>query len=477
MLYKIYQPTVRERRKGMALIVPFRGYCYDPQKVGGLKQVVAPPYDVISPDAQESLYRRSPFNIIRLILNKERPEDTPEDNRYTRSAAHYQAWRKEGVLLRDSQPHFYFLREEFDLPGSRREAGGAPARRVRRGFIGLIRLEPFGAGEVLPHEKTQSKPKADRLALMEACRANFSQIYGLYTDPEGRMAPVYSAIFCSPAGAAFDFQDDEGVRHNFWKVNDAPLLRRITEIMRTKKIFIADGHHRYETAWAYLERAAARSPRNTGREPFQFTMMYLAAMEDEGVVILPTHRVVAELKEFRPARLMEQLGLDFTIESFAFSDKNEGLVREQFLRELYARGASGRSLGMLLAGTGQYLLLSLRREQAMEEAAPSLAPALKELDVNLLHILILQKRLGIGPEDLAAGRHVLYFQDAGDATRAVLSGKGQVAFFLNPTRAYQVRDVSLAGQTMPSKSTFFYPKLLSGLVINPLDGDEEIPVE
>ncbi len=458
----------------MALIVPFRGIHYDSRKMGDLRDVVAPPYDVISPEAQNAFYQRHPQNVIRLILNKETPKDNPRDNRYTRAASHYRAWLKEGILVRHSIPHFYFLEEEFESSVHDLASGdSSPRKKVRRGFIGLTRLEEFAAGVVLPHEKTQTKPKADRLALMEACQANFSQIFSLYPDEERVMAPLFEKVL-SAGRPAVNITDDEGTRHSLWMVLDPEILRRVTEVMRPKKIFIADGHHRYETALAYRERQRARFPQNTGTETYHFTMMYLAAMEDEGLLVLPTHRVISGLEGFQTSAFMKQLGADFSIESFIFDSKKEGVVRAQFLKELVSRSNQGRALGMLLQGTNQYFLLSLKNNRALDEAAPTLSPTLKALDVTLLHMLIFQRLLKIGPQELAAGKNVLYFKENREAIEAVRSGGGQIAFFLNPTKVYQVRDVSLAGETMPPKSTFFYPKLLSGLVINPLEPDEEI---
>jgi len=459
----------------MALVLPFQGIHYNPAKVGDLRQVVAPPYDVISPEAQEAFYQKHPQNVIRLILNKETPEDTPQDNRYTRSAAHYRDWLGRGLLGRASMPHFYFLREEFTSPAHHLTGENSPpSQEVRLGFIGLVRLEKYEAGVVLPHEKTQTKPKADRLALMEACRANFCQIFSLYADEEKAMASLHEKVASLPPGPTVDLRDDEGVRHTLWMVSDPKILRQVTEIMRPKKIFIADGHHRYETALAYQEKQGARFPKETGRESYHFTMMYLAAMEDAGVLILPTHRVVGGLEGFHPSSFLEQLKADFLVESFAFDSKNEKMVRNLFLKDLASRSEKERVLGMFLQKSNQYFLLLLKNEQALQEAAPGLSPTLKVLDVNLLHILIFQKLLKIGPQELAAGKNVFYFKEPQEALEAVRSGKGQIAFFLNPTKVYQVRDVSLAGETMPSKSTFFYPKLLSGLIINSLEPDEEI---
>ena len=461
----------------MAMVVPFRGISYDQGKIGDLRQVVAPPYDVISPQEQEELYQRHPRNVVRLILNKERPQDHPQDNRYTRAAALYSAWQKENILARAPQPQFYFLQEEFSAsilpPGQRASASGSS---VRRGFIGLIRLEEYSARVVLPHERTQTKPRADRLALMEACQANFSQIFSLYTDEEGAMVPLYERVFSS-GPPSMDVTDSEGVRRRLWMASDPAVLKRVREIMRPKEIFIADGHHRYETALAYREGQRKKFPNGTGRETYNFAMMYFAAMEDPGVFILPTHRVVYNLENFAADSFLDQLRPDFSVEAFEFQTGQEKDTRDRLLQQLAARSEKERVLGMQVKGLKKCFLLALKDDRVIDRVEPGIAPSLKALDVNLLHISILQKRLNVRPQDLAASQKVLYFKDPGEAVSAVQSGEGQIVFFLNPTRVYQVRDVSLAGETMPSKSTFFYPKLLSGLVINPLDPHEEIVVE
>jgi uncharacterized protein (DUF1015 family) len=311
---------------------------------------------------------------------------------------------------------------------------------------------------------------------MEACQANFSQIFSLYTDEEGAMVPIYERVFSS-GPPPMDVTDSEGVRRRLWMASDPAVLKRVGEIMRPKEIFIADGHHRYETALAYREVQRKKFPNGTGRETYNFTMMYFAAMEDPGVFILPTHRVVYNLENFTADSFLDQVRSDFSVEAFPFQTGQEKDVRDRLLRELAARSEKERVLGMQVKGLKKYFLLALKDDRVIDWVEPGIAPSLKALDVNLLHIPILQKRLNIRPQDLAASKNVLYFKDPGDACFAVLSGEGQIAFFLNPTRVYQVRDVSLAGHTMPSKSTFFYPKLLSGLVINPLDPHEEIVEE
>jgi len=322
----------------MALIVPFRGISYNLNKIADFREVVAPPYDVISPSLQDLLYQRSPYNVVRLILNKENPDDTPTNNRYTRSAGLYRAWLKEEILIRARRPLFYFLQEEFN-PGLavHQKDPSSPGKRVRRGFIGLIRLENLDTGVVLAHEKTQAKPRADRLALMEACRANMSQIFSIYPDEDGVLSPLYEKVFSS-AAPSLDILDDEGIRRQLWPVDDPAILHRVTDAMRAKKIFIADGHHRYETALAYRDRQRQRFPAARGREPYHFTMMYFAAMEDEGVCILPTHRVVSHLKDFSPDRFLRELETDFSIQAFQNATSFQHRV-QAFLYQMQPRQA------------------------------------------------------------------------------------------------------------------------------------------
>jgi len=458
----------------MALVVPFQGISYNPNKIADFREVVAPPYDVISPSLQDLLYQRSPYNVVRLILNKENADDTSTNNRYTRSAELYRSWLKDKILIRARRPLFYFLQEEFNTAlAVHQKKSSSPGKRVRRGFIGLIRLENLDTGVVLAHEKTQAKPKADRLALMEACRVNMSQIFSIYPDEDGVLSPIYERVF-SAAAPSLDILDDEGIRRKLWPVDDLEILRRVTDTMGAKKIFIADGHHRYETALAYRDRQRQQFPQSTGREPFHFTMMYFAAMEDEGVCILPTHRVVSHLKDFSPDRFLQEMETDFSIQALAFDSRSEEAVRNQMLEDLTRRSRQTRSLGMRLQGRNQYFLLTLKNEKSMVDAAADMSPALRSLDVNLLHVLVFQKRLNIQVGDLTAGQYVSYFKEPDETALAMASGKGEIAFFLNPTQVHQVRDVGLAGETMPSKSTFFYPKLLSGLVINPLEAEEKI---
>lgn len=461
----------------MALVVPLRGIFYNVAKIKDLRLVVAPPYDVISPREQELLYERHPQNIVRLILNKETAQDNEQNNPYTRAAGFYRSWLKEGILTRSPDYQFYFLRQEFSLPAGFIPPGGSPAHRfVREGFIGLLRLEDYTTGIVLPHEKTQQKPKADRLALMEACQANFCQIFCFFEDREGRISALREKIFSS-GGPALEVKDDEGTLHALWMVKDSRLTKEITEIMKTKKIFIADGHHRYETALAYREKQRQKRPSFSGRESFNFTMVYLTNMEDKGLIILPTHRVVSGLQDFQAPFFLQQIQELFAMESFSFHAQNQEEVCTNFLAALARQGDSGKSLGMLLQGYSQFFLLTLQREDIFRKITDHLPEVLKKLEVNLLHLLVLQKLLNMRDEDLSAGRYVHYFRDPYGAAKEVISGRSQIAFFLNPPQVAQVRDVSLAGETMPSKSTFFYPKLLSGLIINPLEPDEEIPGE
>ncbi len=462
----------------MAEVVPLRGIFYNRQKIKDLRLVVAPPYDVISPSEQDLLYARHPQNIVRLILNKETPADHDQDNRYTRAATFYRSWLKEGILIRSPQPQFYFLRQDFALPpGYIAPNPSFKTRLVRYGFIGLLHLEDYVSGVVLPHEKTQRQPKMDRLALMEACQANFCQIFAFYEDKEGKISALTERIFSAPEGPFLEVTDDEGTYHALWLANDPQVTQEIKRLMEPQKIFIADGHHRYETALAYRERQRQKQQQISGRESFNFTMVYLTNMADEGLVILPTHRLVSGLPDFQPTLFLNQIQQYFRLESFPGLVPDQNTAFTNFLRELAQRGKTGKSLGMVLNGYPQYFLLTLQREDIWHQVAQLLPSVLERLDVSLLHLLIFLKLLNISNEDLTAGKYVRYLRDPYETGKEVLAGKGQMAFFLNPPQVALVRDVALAGETMPSKSTFFYPKLLSGLVINPLESDEEIPLE
>ena len=425
----------------MPLLRPFRGIRYDPRRAR-LKDVVAPPYDVISPEYQATLYASHPHNIVRLILGR-------ESDRYAEAAGAFEAWQKEGVLVRDESPSFYLLHQRF-----RNEQGGMV---TRKGFVGLCRLEEFDKKVILPHEKTLSKPREDRLKLFKATNANFSQVFGLYSDPS-RAIDKHLGV---SAGHEPDVQVSfENVENEVWMVNDPAAIQEVVNGMKDKQVLIADGHHRYETALTYRDWKRSANDRHTGDESYNYVMMFFTNLEDEGLVIYPTHRVVHSVREFEGRRFLKKLEALFSADTF---DSLTGL--QHALRE-----AGASAFGLALQEIEGFRLLRLKQNLAIEDLIPDDLPAeVKKLDVALLHHSVLRDMLGISMDDQEKKLNIRYVQGIEQAAGEVRSGRGQAAFLLNPTGIEQVRAVANGGYTMPQKSTFFYPKLLSGLVLNKMD--------
>jgi uncharacterized protein (DUF1015 family) len=440
------------------VIAPFRGLRYDLSAVDPAR-VTAPPYDVIGEDAQKRLYERDPHNVVRLILGYQRPADTEAGNRYTRAAADLDAWIKEGILKRDAEPSFYLYEQEFSLKDG--------SRHTRRGFMALRRLEEFGKGRIQPHEKTLAGPKADRLLLMKACRANLSPIFSLYSDPERALGRLLEPHFSKPPLA--DFADEDGVRQRLWRARDPELFRRTDEIIGQKNLFIADGHHRYETALAYREWRLGRPEGANAQEDasFNYVMMFFSDMEDPGLVILPTHRVIHGRPGFDARGLREKLASVFGLKSL-----QDGETLLEALKEEGGRGA--QVLGLALPGEAP-LLLTLSRER--RDALPALREspeALRAVDTLVLHRLILREMLGFKEEDEKDPRYVTFVKDAREALGSLKDARTNAVFLLNTTPMGVLKDVVETGMVLPPKTTFFYPKLLSGLVFNPLVPGERV---
>lgn len=439
----------------MAKIVPFRGLRYDLARIADPARVMAPPYDVISPALQEDLYRRDPFNVVRLILGKTSPADTEHDNRYTRAAAEFRLWTEQGVLKRDPDPSIYLYDQTYTTES--RETV------VRKGFIALARLEDFSSGVVKPHEKTLAGPKADRLRLTRACSANFSPIFSLYSDPCCVLEALTRKTKEEPPQV--EVTDDDGVLHRLWQVSEPAIVQKAQGLLDNKPLFIADGHHRYETAINYRDEMRARNPKFTGKETFNFVLMYFANMEDQGMLIFPTHRLVHGLPDFYPGPLLEELRPYFEVEEKRF-DPRDPQQRQAIREALRLKGEKRHALG-LFAGGDRAWLLTLRDDKSMDRFFEAKAPkALRTLDVSILHRLILEEVLKITPEAQEQQTNLKYVKSFDEAMERVSAGEAQLAFLMNPTRMSEVRDVANAGEKMPQKSTYFYPKLYTGLVIN-----------
>ncbi len=439
----------------MASVAPFNGILYNPEVIPSMGDVVAPPYDVISPEAQKLLHERHPNNVIRLILGRDEAGDAPGNNRHTRAAGWFESWQEAGVLKQDDTPAFYLTRVTFTVDN---------ATYTRYGLIATVKLEPFENGVILPHEQTFSTVKSERLELLKLCKANFSQIFSIYSDPE---LALFDTLLKAAESMApiMDLVDDNGETHHLWRFTDTALLAEVTSAFADKCLYIADGHHRYETALNYRNWLAETDPSFDETHPANGIMMYLCAMEDPGMLIQPTHRVLQSLGAENIAAFRAALPTYFDVAAMAAGENCRDLTAEM------AKQASDKgtvSLGVLLDGEADALLLTLRPGVMDELFADDLHPTLRYLDVSVLTWLLLNKLLGLTAKDLDNPDVITYTSNAGDAAEQVRSGAAVAAFILNGTRMQQVIDIAEAGEIMPRKTTYFYPKALTGLVLNRL---------
>jgi uncharacterized protein (DUF1015 family) len=440
----------------MAHIEPFRALRYNPARVD-LTQVVTQPYDKITPEMQSRYYDASPHNLVRIILGKPQPTDHLEENIYTRAAASFQEWRRQGILLQDGQQSLYQYVQRFQPPG-----GGAELER--RGFIALGKIEDYAAGIVHRHEQTLAKPKADRLHLLRATRAHFGQLFMLYSDATGEIDKALSPKPSTDMEICIDVRDEYGVLHQVRRVSDPGLIEFVRGSMRDQKLIIADGHHRYETAMNYRnERRAMAGPAPASAElpPYELVMMTFINMESPGLLILPTHRVVHGLESFSPDVLRDHARSYFSVE-----EVDPSIDATRAVGMLRAAGKAGTA--MLGVTANRAFLFDTPRALAAN-LLQGLSLRQQGLDVVQLHKCLLEGVLGISEEAIREQRNISYVRDAAEALARVREGGANVAFLMNPARMKQVRDIALAGEVLPQKSTDFYPKLLSGLTIYALE--------
>jgi len=421
----------------MAEIFPFHATHYNLNL--NLNRVIAPPYDQISPDMQDNLYARDPHNFVRLIFGKILANDTPDANRYSRAADDLLAWMKDGVLTQEPQPAFFVYEQTFSLKDG--------ATHTRLGLVGLMALEPLGKG-VLPHEHTFAKPKEDRLSLMKACKANFEHIFFLYDDPQHFVRKTVADTRCSPP--MMTCKDDLGTTHTLWMVSDPRMIRTLQDFFKNKSLLIADGHHRYETSLEYQKQMLDIWCSSTsGEAPFNFRMGTFVGLQDPGLVILPTHRVLRELPPEKLTILKNTLPKYFDIEPAKDLDAM-----------LAALKTKKHAFGWVRAG--KFEVLDLKSSVDLAKEFPESPEALRTLDVFLLQKLIFEQILKLPHDKL--DQFISYVRWPSDASELVQSGSHAMAFLLNPTKPEQVKAVSESGEKMPHKSTDFYPKLWSGLV-------------
>ncbi|MDQ7837702.1 MAG: DUF1015 domain-containing protein [Thermodesulfobacteriota bacterium] len=451
----------------MARIKPFRGLRYDPKKIDDMEKAVTPPYDVISPEQQEAFYDKSPYNVVRLDFGKNLEDDDEKHNRYTRAAQDFKAWQKAAALVRDERPAIYLYHVTYTLDDSR--------VFTRKGFLCLVRLEDFSAGIVRPHEKTFPKVTSDRLKLMEHCSANFSPVFSLYPDTENTVTEILERHKEEPPLASF--YDWAGLKHEMWAVTDPKAITRVQKILDKEPLFIADGHHRYTTALDYRRIMQERYPDYGEQQAFNHIMMYLCSMEDKGLVILPTHRLVTRKKGLSWQDFKNKAAGYFDIEKFPLNSRDYVGRAGEVCRALEKAGMDRRQTMGLYTGSHDYFyLLSLKKETRQEVFGREVPAPLQELDVFVLTELVLGRVLGLTNTNKGndSGDRVSYYHNAREIMEKAARDDKAWAFLLNPTPIDQVRNVATAGLVMPHKSTYFYPKALTGLVINKIVPDEEV---
>jgi uncharacterized protein (DUF1015 family) len=434
----------------MPEIQAFRGIRYDLGHVGSLSHVVAPPYDVISGELQDELYKRHPCNVVRLILNRMEPGDDDEaNNRYTRAARFFKNWQSEGVLFTESDPAIYVYHQQFTLEAR---------THLRRGFMARVRLAEPGQGLIFPHEETMRAPKIDRLMLTAVCKANLSQVFGLYPDPQNEAQDLLEAAVAgqTPIEAA----DHLGVIHRMWPVTDVDMISAVAAAMGPKPVFIADGHHRYETAWAWRQQIYD-SGFLTLEHPANYVLMMCVGMHDPGLFILPTHRLFSGLAPISAEELAERLG-----DCFLCRTLGQGPEPATEAWEEIQTGDDQATLALFTQKDRRWTLAQLTEpgRAKMAEVAADHNEDWRELGVSILHRLVMDTLLD--PEGTAEAKYVHLVDEV---VSELYSGAYSLAALVMPASLQHIQNVSSRGERLPAKSTYFYPKLLSGLVINPLE--------
>ena len=424
----------------MAVIKPFRGMRFDTEKAGELKTLCCPPYDIISEEERKEFIKQNEYNVIRLELPKE-GEDV-----YARAGEVLDMWRSKGILIHEDKPAIYIYEMEFNAYNKRRSV---------KGMIARVKVEEFSKGVILPHEFTLSKAKTDRFNLMKATNCNFSQIYALYMDSEHTTLKTIDEQ--SDFDAQYEFTDDDNITHRLWVCTDEAVIAKLINDFADRKLYIADGHHRYETAVNYRNWCRENGISKEG-DPQDYQMIYLVDMEHPGLIVFPTHRMVRDLESFDKNRVLKSCEEYFDIEKFTSVGNMNTVLTKQY--------KEGKKAFAFYCGKGEWYLLTLKDLAVMDSVLPELSPASRQLDVSVLHSLVLEKTMGIDKENMANQINLTYTKFFEEAIMKVDKGEFQCSFILNPTRVTEIRDVAAAGEKMPQKSTYFYPKMITGMVMN-----------
>jgi uncharacterized protein (DUF1015 family) len=434
-------------------IKPFKAYRFDKEVVGDVGSCIAPPYDVINPSQQEQLYKKSEHNIVRIIKGKTTASDNGENNQYTRAADYLNEWIGQGVLKQDTAETIYAYVQDFELAGTRYQ---------RFNFIALAKLEEFGKA-VRPHERVMDKPMLDRLNLKRATTARFGLVFMLYED-EQKVADkvIKQATTTEPL---INFIDEQNVRHRLFAITAKEDIEQIVKMMKNKSCIIADGHHRYTTALTYSKES--------GNAAAKYQMLAFANTFQKGLIVLATHRLVGNLENFCYEKLIAELKKNFDLTELQFNSPQTKLgARQKMLTQIKAEHNNEKNAFGIYGSNNAFYVAVLRDKRAMDSVMPDMSLAWRSLDVSILHKLILEKLLGIDEERLAKGENLQYVKDTPNAIDQSISevdaGHKQVAFFMNPIKMQQLTMVTDAGERMPQKSTYFYPKIYTGLTIQKL---------
>jgi uncharacterized protein (DUF1015 family) len=438
----------------MIRVAPFRGVLYNQKKIRNLANVIAPPYDVISTAEQERLYKKSPHNFVRLDLSQ-------DAGSYEAVAQTFNEWLAQGILEREEQPAFYFLSQRFKLKTGE--------DKLRQGFIALVELQDLNGGDIRPHEKTHGAPKEDRLKLMLACQAQLSPIFALYSQPNPAINRIL-AVAVEGVAPLMNIELDDGEVCQLWRVTDPAVIGKIQREMQEQKLLIADGHHRYEATLAYRDHMRSERGQWSGSEPFNYIMAYCGNIEDDNLAILPTHRLVRGYPHKPFLELEEALQTYFYIEQHPKTPEG----KTSFLKALKTAAKKHRVIGASFKRDPRYLILRLKNKRIMQRLAKEMSAPLRELDVSTLHLLILEHILGMSGELQESGDAIRYSQDEESVLQTLEKEDFQAAFILNATKKEEIQPIVAGGDKMPQKSTYFYPKLPSGLIVNKIDLEERI---
>ena len=419
-------------------IKPLNALVYNQEKIN-IKDVIAPPYDVISEKYRDELYQRSPYNITRLILSN-------AENPYNDAAESFHKWIEENILIKTDKPVILYLLQKYRLNGK---------EITRKGFIARNKIEDFSTGNILPHEFTMSGPKEDRLKLTKACRANFSQIFMVYSDPEKQ---IENAVDIS-SNPFIDVTDDNSVRNIVWKIEDEKTISLVENVLKDKTLLIADGHHRYETALNYRNFLGE----NAGEA--NYVMSYFTNMDDD-LLIYPTHRIIT--KWIEPYVLLETVKKYFDVKDYTFTGANKAEVKQEFLKAIEKSSKDKISMGLYMKNVNKFYLLALREDVNSILDEYNVPDVLRTLDLTVLHKVILTKELGFTEDEQMAQDGIKYIKVENEAFDMIDLGKAEASFIMAYPKIEDIKRISTAGYRMPQKSTYFYPKLLSGIVINPL---------